>query len=101
MVWFFPPSVRGGLAGVDIEDLGIPTLDDVTQRYCERTSRKELADLDFCLAYNMFRLASIAQGVYARSLQGNASSPQAKQLGAQVPPLASLAWHYAERAGAK
>ena len=100
MVWHFPPAVRGGLAGVDIAALGIPTLDDAVARYSQRTGRGEITDLNFCLAYNMFRLCSIMQGVYARSLQGNASSPQAKEMGKQMKPLAMLAWHYAEKAGA-
>lgn len=101
MVWHFPPSVRGGLAGVDIEKLGIPTLDDAVRRYGERTGRGGVSDLDFCLAYNMFRLASICQGVYARALQGNASSPEALEHGKQTRPLAALAWRYAEQAGAR
>ncbi len=101
MVWHFPPTIRGGLAGLDLQDLGIPSLDDASQRYCEKTGRETLADFDFCLAYNMFRLASIAQGVYARALQGNASSPEGVKMGASVPPLAAMAWSYAEKAGAR
>ncbi|MBI1366954.1 MAG: phosphotransferase [Alphaproteobacteria bacterium] len=100
MVYFFPPQVRGGLAGLDLKELGIPALEDCAARYGARTGRGALADLDFCLAYNMFRLASIAQGVYARALQGNASSDQGLKLGAQVAPLAALAWGHAEKAGA-
>ena len=101
MVWHFPPDVRGGLAGLDLADLGIPSADDAIVRYSERTGRGEIKDVDFCLAYNMFRLASIAQGVYARALQGNASSPEAIKIGSQIEPLAKLAWYYAQRAGAK
>ncbi len=101
MVWHFPPSVRGGLAGVDIDALGIPSLDDAVARYCKQMGRDNVPDLEFCLAYNMFRLGSIAQGVYARALQGNASSPQAIEMGKQIRPLAVLAWHYAVKAGAK
>lgn len=100
MVWHFPPSVRGGLMGVDIEALGIPTMQDAVARYSAHTGRDGVPDLDFCLAYNMFRLGSIAQGVYARALQGNASSPQAIEMGKQIRPLAMLAWHYAKQAGA-
>ncbi|MBB5517402.1 phosphotransferase family protein [Amphiplicatus metriothermophilus] len=100
MVWRFPPSVRGGLAGLDLEALGVPGLEDAVARYCARTGRAGLPDLDFCMAYNMFRLASIAQGVYARALQGNASSERAASLGAQVAPLAALAWRHAQKAGA-
>ncbi len=100
MVWHFPPTVRGGLAGLDLAAHGLPTLEEAAERYCARTGRKGLADLDFCLAYNMFRLAAIAQGVYARALQGNASSPEAIRMGEQIRPLAALAWSYAVRAGA-
>ncbi|MFQ5562872.1 MAG: phosphotransferase family protein [Parvularculaceae bacterium] len=100
MVWHFPPNVRGGLAGRDLEELGIPSIEEAVARYCEKTGRDGLPDLDFCLAYNMFRLGSIAQGVYARALQGNASSERALQIGDQIRPLAALAWSYAERAGA-
>jgi aminoglycoside phosphotransferase (APT) family kinase protein len=100
MVWHFPPSVRGGLSGLDLEALGVPSLDEIARRYAQRTGRDALAHLDFCLAYNMFRLAAIAQGVYARGLQGNASSERATAMGAQIRPLAALAWAYAEKAGA-
>ncbi|MEM9013875.1 MAG: phosphotransferase family protein [Pseudomonadota bacterium] len=100
MTWHFPPSVRGGLAGLDLDDLGIPDVDATVARYCARTGRDGVPDLEFCLSYNMFRLCSIAQGVYARAMQGNASSPKAIELGAQVKPLAMLAWSYAQKAGA-
>ncbi|MEO1015315.1 MAG: phosphotransferase family protein [Pseudomonadota bacterium] len=100
MVWFFPQEVRGGLAGRDLGELGIPTLEEAVAYYCERTGRDGLPDLDFCLAYNMFRIAAIVQGVYARSLKGNASSPEAAKTGAQVQPLAQLGWSFAKRAGA-
>lgn len=100
MIYFFPRDVRGGLAGLDLEALAIPSLDDAVARYCARTGRDGVRDLDYCLAYNMFRIAAIIQGVYARSLQGNASSPEAAKMGEQVKPLAALAWSFAKRAGA-
>ncbi|WP_411817283.1 phosphotransferase family protein [Hyphococcus sp. DH-69] len=100
MLWHFPPSVRGGLMGRDLEELGVPSMEDAVERYSKRTGRGEIADLNFCLAYNMFRLGSIVQGVYARALQGNASSPEAKNMGTQARMLAALAWTYAQKAGA-
>lgn len=42
------------------------------------------------MAFGLFRLAAIAQGVYARSLQGNASSDDASSYGAAVTTLAEL-----------
>lgn len=98
MVWYFPRTVRGGLADRDLAAEGLPTLDEAVQRYCAQTGRDGLPDLDFYLAYNMFRIAAIIQGVYARALQGNASSSEAIKTGAQVRPLAVLGWSFAERA---
>lgn len=100
MVWFFPKDVRGGLAGRDLEAEGLPSLDEAVGHYCARTGRDGLADLDFCLAYNMFRIAAIIQGVYSRALQGNASSEEGINTGKQVAPLAGLAWMFAQKAGA-
>lgn len=100
MIWNFPKTVRGGLMGADLEALGVPTIQETVERYAARTGRERIDDLDFCFAYNTFRLASIIQGVYARALQGNASSPEAMKMGGQIRPLAALARHYAEKAGA-
>ena len=100
MVWHFPKQVRGGLAGLDLDALNIPTMDEAVARYSARTGRDGVPDIDFCLAYNMFRIAAIIQGVYARAIQGNASSPKAIESGSQVKPLAALAWHFATRSGA-
>ena len=100
MGYFFPAEVRGGLAGRDLAEIGVPPLEATVDRYCERTGRNGIGDLNFYLAYNMFRIAAILQGVYARSLQGNASSKEAANLGGQVKPLAMLALAHAEKAGA-
>ncbi len=100
MVWNFPRDVRGGLMGADLDALGIPTIEETVERYAARTGRGRIDGLDFCFAYNTFRLASIIQGVYARALQGNASSPEAMKMGRQIRPLAALARHYAVKAGA-
>ena len=86
--------------GVDIGALGIPSVEETVERYSKRTDRDGVPDINFCLSYNMFRLASIVQGVYARAMQGNASSEKGKEMGQHVAPLAGLAWHYAEKAGA-
>lgn len=100
MAWRFPPSVRGGLAGRDLRALAIPSMEEASERYCARAGRGGIEAVDYCLAYNMFRLAAIAQGVYARALKGNASSNEALAMGAQIAPLAELARFYADRARA-
>ena len=67
----------GGLAGVDFDKAGIPTEEAFVARYCERVGRDGVPDLHYYKAFSLFRLAAIAQGVYKRSLDGNASSTEA------------------------
>ncbi|MEO1038519.1 MAG: phosphotransferase family protein [Pseudomonadota bacterium] len=98
MQWRTPKDIRSGFLGVDLSALGIPSEDEYVAAYCKRTGRDGIANLDFYFAYNIFRLAGIAQGVFARSLQGNASNDKAKELGALVAPMADYAWSIAERA---
>jgi aminoglycoside phosphotransferase (APT) family kinase protein len=82
---------RGGLAGVDVTSLGIPTEDEMVAEYQRLTGRERIEGWPFFMAFGIFRLAAIAQGVYARSIQGNASSDDASSYGAAVTMLAELA----------
>jgi len=81
----------GGLLGVDFAETGIPNEQDFVAKYCELTGRDGVPDLAYYKAFSLFRLAAIAQGVYKRSLQGNASSEHASMFGAAVPHLAGIA----------
>ncbi len=80
----------GGLAGVNFEKTGIPAEDAFVSRYCELVGRDGVPDLNYYKAFSIFRLAAIAQGVYKRSLDGNASSTEAAMFGAAVPHLAGI-----------
>lgn len=98
MQWRTPKDIRNGFLGADLKAMGIPTEDEYVKAYCARTGRDGIPKLDFYFAYNIFRLTSIVQGVYARSLQGNASNEKAKEMGALVQPMADYAWSIAEGA---
>jgi aminoglycoside phosphotransferase (APT) family kinase protein len=63
----------GSLDGVDFKTSGIPTEAEYVARYCERTGRGEIEDWPFLMAFSIFRLASISQGVYRRVLAGNSA----------------------------
>jgi aminoglycoside phosphotransferase (APT) family kinase protein len=82
--------------------LGIPTEGEYIRRYCERTgltTPDALAkDWNFYLAYNLFRIAAILQGIAKRVEAGTASSAQAADSGASARPMAQLAWQFAQRA---
>lgn len=85
-------GASAGYAGVDLKAFGIPTEQDYLAAYARRTGRKEIPDWSFFLAFSLFRLAAIVQGVYKRGLDGNASSETAKQYGNRARVLADLAW---------
>lgn len=92
MQWRLPhDSGFRGLGGLDRDQLGIPQEADYVARYTERSGIKA-ENWSFCLAFSFFRLASILQGVYKRSLDGNASNPErARDYGKAVPLLAAMA----------
>lgn len=102
MSWHIPPGMFRGIAGLDIASLGIPSEQEYIAWYCERTGfaspQALMADWNFYLAYNMFRLAAILQGIAKRVEDGTASSAQARQSGAGARPMAELAWSFAQRA---
>lgn len=72
-------------------DSGLLTLQEHVAAYVEASGR-DVRDLDYYIAFSMFRLVSILQGVYARGLQGNASSTTALQMGALARGIAQVAW---------
>jgi len=85
-----------GLVGLDLAVAGIPAQDDYVAAYAKRTGRRSIDEINFYLAFSCFRLASICQGVYARGLQGNASSENAVEVGAKAPRLANIGWEIAQ-----
>lgn len=100
MNWVMEGTGASGIAGLDHEALGIPTIDEAVALYCERTGRDGLPDLEWFFAFNIFRLASIVQGIKKRYIDGNASSAEAEERGSRAPQLAATAWHHARKAGA-
>ena len=102
MSWHIPHGAFRGIGGLDLPALGIPVEDDYMRRYCDRTGLSTVADLkadwNFYMAYNMFRIAAILQGIAKRVEAGTASSAQAVASGKSARPMAELAWQFAQRA---
>ncbi|XP_062297652.1 nephrocystin-3 isoform X2 [Scomber scombrus] len=87
-------STMGSLQGIE----GMPTVGDLISIYSRcRGIPSALPNLNFYLALSVFKMAGIAQGVYARHLLGNASAPNAAQFGQCVEPLAKVALQLAQR----
>jgi aminoglycoside phosphotransferase (APT) family kinase protein len=85
-------SSWGTLLGVDFELTGIPSEREYVAAYCKRTGRGSIENWAYYLAFSLFRLAAIAQGVFKRKLDGNASGSDAAINSA--PDMAEQAWSF-------
>jgi aminoglycoside phosphotransferase (APT) family kinase protein len=97
MSWRIPPGMSRGIGGLDLAALGIPTEEEYVAAYCRRTGRERIDNWDFYLAYNMFRIAAILQGIKKRAADGTAASAHADDASQRVLPLATMAWEYAQK----
>lgn len=104
MQWLMSPGGRTAgtqtLVSSNLEELGIPSLDQYVDMYLKRTGRTERPDMNYYAAYNFFRLAGILQGIVGRVRDGTAASANAARDASAVRPLAQRAWYFAKRAGA-
>jgi aminoglycoside phosphotransferase (APT) family kinase protein len=96
MLWRTPKD-WGGLLGHNLGDLGLPAEQEMVAHYCSLSKRAvpDPALWEFYMAYNLFRVSCIRQGVYARALDGTASNVRAAESGKLVRPAADLAWEIA------
>ena len=97
MSWHIPPGQFRGISGLDLKSLGIPLESEYISAYCRRAGREAIGHWDFYLAYNLFRIAAILQGIMKRALDGTAASQQALDAGRRARPLAELGWKYAQK----
>ncbi|HJP34755.1 MAG TPA: phosphotransferase family protein, partial [Gammaproteobacteria bacterium] len=99
--WRLPHTkLMAGMQGVDRKSLGIPTEEEYVAAYCKRTGRGEIENWDFYVAYNLFRLAAIIQGVVGRAKEGTASSKDAATMAARVRPMSEMGWAAVTQASA-
>jgi aminoglycoside phosphotransferase (APT) family kinase protein len=86
------------LQGHDLAALGLPSEQEMVGYYCTRAKRAVPPPplWEFYMAYNLFRVSCIRQGVYARSLDGTASNVRAADSGKLVRPAAELGWQLVE-----
>jgi aminoglycoside phosphotransferase (APT) family kinase protein len=88
-IGYYLPTTTG-FKGLDYEELGIPSEQQRFERYFQLMNRPPIAlkDWSYYIGFNIFRLAAIIQGVYARALKGNASSEKGISYGKLVAVLA-------------
>jgi len=97
MSWHIPATLWRGIAGLDLAALGIPRESYYVKRYTDTTGFKGEEHWDFYIAYNLFRMAAILQGIAKRAADGTSSAPDAKETGSKARPLADIGWKYAQR----
>lgn len=96
MLWHAKPSMYVGIAGLDREALGIPTIEAYVEHYC-RTVGRDDGITTFHLAFSMFRFAVIFEGIAQRARQGNAAAENAGDVGRLSEDYAKLAWSLVEK----
>ncbi len=97
MSWHIPATLWRGIGGLDLAALGIPPEPDYVRMYARKTGLSAQEHWDFYLAYNLFRMAAILDGIARRALDGNAAAADAVETGKKARPLAEIGWHYAQR----
>jgi aminoglycoside phosphotransferase (APT) family kinase protein len=96
MPYHLRPDVLGGVLGEDLRALGIPTEEEYLAGYCRRTGRTGIPNWSFYVAFSMFRLSAIAQGIMGRVLAGTANDAQARSRGERARPMAEAGWAIVE-----
>uniref|UniRef100_A0A8B9XRJ8 Acyl-CoA dehydrogenase family member 10 n=1 Tax=Bos mutus grunniens TaxID=30521 RepID=A0A8B9XRJ8_BOSMU len=91
--------IQPGLSDCDLTELGIPTAEDYFRMYCLHMGIPPIENWNFYMAFSFFRIAAILQGVYKRSLTGQASSATAKQTEKLTEFMSNLAWDFAIKEG--
>ena len=75
-----------------LKDLGVPTESEYMEMYCENTGKDLSKNWEFYMAFNMFKIAGILQGILGRVRDGTAASKHAEERGMMVYPLSEAAW---------
>jgi aminoglycoside phosphotransferase (APT) family kinase protein len=97
MTWRLTPGEFRGMIGIDFASLGVPDEATYVDMYCRRTGRSGIPNWDFYMAYNMFRLAGILQGIMGRVVEGTAASEHAIESGKRARPMAEAGWRQVEK----
>lgn len=92
LMYNLPTIAFPGLAGRDLAELGIPSQELSVAAYCRRTGRASIPDLDFYIAFNLFKSAAICHGIRGRLARGTAASARARVYAAAVEQIAAIGW---------
>ena len=80
-----------------LKELGVPSEKEYMEMYCENTGKDLTKNWEFYMAFNMFKIAGILQGILGRVRDGTAASKHAEDRGMMVYPLSEAAWSTIEK----
>lgn len=97
MCYYLPAGhqIAAGFVGADHEALGIPSESAYLAAYARRTGRAAIPGWPYYMAFSLYRIAAIQQGVYRRAISGNASSEFAHMFGECYQLVAETGWKIA------
>jgi len=99
LAWHMPAGILRGLADLNLPALGIPSESEYLAAYCRHSGRDPAAlglGWPFYLAFNLFRLAAILQGIGQRERAGTAANATARQIADLAPAVAGWGWAIAQ-----
>ncbi|KAM4810261.1 acyl-CoA dehydrogenase family member 10 [Rhinophrynus dorsalis] len=101
MAHYLPPDlpIQKGLKSYNLSELGIPTAEEYFEQYCSNMGIPKVENWNFYMTFSFFRIAAILQGVYKRSLTGQATSTSAVAGGKIAELVANIAWDFATKEG--
>jgi aminoglycoside phosphotransferase (APT) family kinase protein len=91
MMYRVPPDIIGGIRGVELSALGLPSEAEYVAAYCRRTGRTSIPELDYFITFNMFRFAAILHGIRGRLARGTATNADAAGMASNFERMAHLA----------
>src|SRR5688572_13086488 len=91
-----PGETLGGVEGLDLPVMGIPTEAEYVAAYSKKAGRGPIEHWDFYIAFALFRLGAIAQGIMGRVRDGTANDPRAVERGKRARPLGEAGWSVVE-----
>jgi aminoglycoside phosphotransferase (APT) family kinase protein len=92
-----PGESLGGVEGMDLGSMGIPTEAEFVDAYSRKMARGPIGHWDFYVAFALFRLGAIAQGIMGRVRDGTANDPQAIERGKRARPLGEAGWSVVQK----
>jgi len=103
LAWHMPSGILRGYCDQNLTALGLPTEHGYVAQYCQHAgldTAQVLADWPFYLAFNLFRLSAILQGIGHRQREGTASNHTAADIAAMATPVANTGWAIARKQAA-